>query len=72
MNALVFNLYSMITVLAMNFKFDVSSLKQTLPLMITGLIGIFVVICAIWLVVYLLNKASASKKPKDKKDEDNK
>lgn len=67
MNTLIFNLYSTVALLAVNFKFDISSLKQTLPLMLTGLIGIFVVIGAIWLVVFLLNKFS-SKGPKNKDD----
>lgn len=41
------------------------SWKQSLPVCIFGMLGIFIVIGVIVLLTYLLNKAT-SKKPKDK------
>ncbi len=44
------------------------SWKESLPVMLFGMVGIFLVIGVIVLVTYLLNKAT-SKKPKDKDDD---
>lgn len=44
------------------------SWKESLPVMLFGMVGIFLVIGVIVLVTYLLNKAT-SKKPKDKNDD---
>ncbi len=44
------------------------SWKESLPVMLFGMLGIFLVIGVIVLVTYLLNKAT-SKKPKDKDDD---
>lgn len=44
---------------------NVDSWKQSLPVCIFGMLGIFIVIGVIVLLTYLLNKAT-SKKPKDK------
>lgn len=40
----------------MNFKFTPGSLNETLPLMLEGMGGIFVVILAIYLLIKLLSK----------------
>lgn len=45
------------------------SWKTTLPIMLFGMIGIFIVIGVIILVTYGLNKAFSKKKKKDDKDE---
>ncbi len=44
---------------------NADSWKQSLPVCIFGMLGIFIVIGVIVLLTYLLNKAT-SKKPKDK------
>lgn len=44
---------------------NTDSWKQSLPVCIFGMLGIFIVIGVIVLLTYLLNKAT-SKKPKDK------
>lgn len=44
---------------------NADSWKQSLPICIFGMLGIFIVIGVIVLLTYLLNKAT-SKKPKDK------
>ena len=45
----------------MNFKFDPQTLKETLPIMRKGMIGIFtvtlVIICTIWLLNKFVSKA---------------
>lgn len=47
---------------------NADSWKQSLPVCIFGMLGIFIVIGVIVLLTYLLNKAT-SKKPKDKDKE---
>lgn len=42
-----------------------SSWKETLPVMVFGMLGIFLVIGVIILATYLLNKAFSGKKKKD-------
>lgn len=42
--------------------FNPAALWDVLPILGKGLLGIFVVICAIWSFVVLLNKITASKK----------
>lgn len=42
-------------------SFNPSALAEVLPIMGKGLLGIFVVICAIWGFVVLLNKLTAPK-----------
>lgn len=44
---------------------NADSWKQSLPVCLFGMLGIFIVIGVIVLLTYLLNKAT-SKKPKDK------
>ena len=44
---------------------NADSWKQSLPVCVFGMLGIFIVIGVIVLLTYLLNKAT-SKKPKDK------
>ncbi|MBP8681881.1 MAG: oxaloacetate decarboxylase [Clostridia bacterium] len=48
---------------------NAQSWKTTLPDMLFGMIGIFIVIGVIILVTYGLNKAFSKKKKKDDKDE---
>lgn len=42
-------------------KFDVQGLLETLPYMGKGMLGIFIVTCAIILTVMILNKATSKK-----------
>lgn len=44
------------------------SWKTTLPVMIFGMVGIFIVIGVIILATYALNKAFSKKKDKDKEE----
>jgi len=45
-----------------NLGFHPADLVKVLPILGKGLLGIFVVICAIWLFVAVLNKVTAGKK----------
>ncbi len=45
-----------------NLAFNPSALWNVLPILGKGLLGIFVVICAIWGFVVLLNRITAPKK----------
>ena len=46
--------------------FNPAALFDVLPMLGKGLLGIFVVICAIWGFVVLLNKISAPKQEENK------
>lgn len=66
----MYSIYNMImsAVMAINFNFDslnTDSWKTTLPIMLYGMLGIFIVIGVIVLVTYALNKITAKKKKKD-------
>lgn len=44
-----------------DLHFDPAAFVQVLPILGKGILGVFVVICAIWGFVALLNKATASR-----------
>lgn len=44
---------------------NIASLSTTLPMMLVGMLGIFLVIGVIILAVYLLNKVTSSHESKD-------
>ncbi|MDD3400046.1 MAG: oxaloacetate decarboxylase [Eubacteriales bacterium] len=46
----------------MKFTFDPSSLPESLLIAAKGILGTFVVIAAVMLVIYILNKTTKSKK----------
>lgn len=48
---------------------NASSWKQTLPIVLIGMIGIFLVIGVVILITYGLNKASTGKKNKNDKED---
>lgn len=48
---------------------NAGSWKQTLPVLVIGMIGIFLVIGVVILITYGLNKASTGKKNKDNKED---
>lgn len=65
-----------LNILAMQFitlvaglSFRGDSWRQTLPAMVIGMLGIFLVIGIIIAATYLLNKAFSKKKDKDKEEE---
>lgn len=55
-----FNLISLLTVFTM--AIHAGSWKQSLPVVVYGMLGIFIVIGVIVLVTYLLNKLTSKKK----------
>lgn len=61
----MFNLISKISALAMALELHPDSWQETLPIMVIGMVGIFLVIGVIILITYGLNKASQSGKKKD-------
>lgn len=64
----MFNIYSLLSVITM--AINASSWKVTLPVMIFGMVGIFLVIGVIILATYALNKIfSKKKKNKDQNDD---
>lgn len=67
MQTLFASLLAMVT-MAINAQ----SWKTTLPNMLFGMIGIFIVIGVIILATYALNKAFSKKKKSDKNDKDEK
>lgn len=64
----MFNLLNSINLMLVTLALNLSSWKDTVPVMIFGMVGIFIVIGVIILVTYGLNKLfSRSKKDKDDK-----
>lgn len=64
----MFNLLNSINLMLVTLALNLSSWKDTVPVMIFGMVGIFIVIGVIILVTYGLNKLfSRSKKDKDNK-----
>lgn len=63
----MFNLINTLNIMLVTLAFNASSWKSTVPVMIFGMVGIFIVIGVIILVTYALNKIF-SKKKKDKND----
>ena len=62
----MFDILLKLNVIAMAIHAD--SWKQTLPVMIIGMVGIFLVIGAFFFFTYGLNKLSAKNKKDDKED----
>lgn len=64
-------MYNLLMTVLMAVSINADSWKSTLPVVIFGMVGIFIVIGVIVLLTYLLNKVtSKSSKKKDKnKDE---
>ena len=62
----MFDILLKLNVIAMAIHAD--SWKQTLPVMLIGMVGIFLVIGAIILITFGLNKLSAKNKKDDKED----
>ncbi len=58
----MFNIIAAIQFFALNVIRFPNSWKDTLPAMLIGMLGIFIVIGVIILFTYALNKATASKK----------
>ena len=58
----MFNIINAITMVIMGISFNLDSLSQTLPVMVMGMVGIFLVIGVIVAVIYLINKVFSSKK----------
>ena len=56
----MFNIINAIAMVIMGINLD--SLSQTLPVMVMGMVGIFLVIGVIVAVIYLINKVFSSKK----------
>ena len=56
----MFNIINAIAMVIMGINID--SLSQTLPVMVMGMVGIFLVIGVIVAVIYLINKVFSSKK----------
>lgn len=54
----------------MAISINLDSWKTTLPVMIYGMLGIFIVIGVIVLVTYLLNKAASRGKKKNNNKQD--
>lgn len=64
----MFNLLNTLNIMLVTLALNLSSWKDTVPVLIFGMIGIFIVIGVIILVTYGLNKLfSRSKKNKDDK-----
>lgn len=72
------NLLSIFTALTLaagtgfNFKIDVEGFLQTLPMMLYGMLGIFIVILAIMLGIKILFKLFPVDKEKKKKEKEEK
>ncbi len=64
------NLLAKLGVISMALELHPDSWKETLPIMVIGMVGIFLVIGVIILITYGLNKASQAGKKKDKKKDD--
>lgn len=64
----MFNLINTLNIMIITISAGLSSWKQTVPVMIFGMVGIFIVIGVIILVTYGLNKLfSRNKNNKDDK-----
>lgn len=65
------NLIAKLSVISMALELNPDSWKETLPIMVIGMVGIFLVIGVIILITYGLNKLSNGSKKKNKKNDDN-
>lgn len=60
----MFNLINTLNIMLVTLALNGSSWKSTVPVMIFGMVGIFIVIGVIILVTYALNKIFSKKKKK--------
>lgn len=65
---MMYNLYVTVMTFLMKMSIHADSWKTSLPVVLFGMLGIFIVIGVVVLVTYLLNKLT-SKKKKDNNDE---
>lgn len=65
------NLLAKLGAISMALEIHSDSWKETLPIMVIGMVGIFLVIGVIILITYGLNKLSNGSKKKNKKKDDN-
>ncbi len=65
---MMYNLYVTVMTFLMKISIHADSWKTSLPVVLFGMLGIFIVIGVVVLVTYLLNKL-ISKKKKDDNDE---
>lgn len=61
----MFSLINTLNLMLITMAFNASSWKSTVPIMIFGMVGIFIVIGVIILVTYGLNKIFSKNKKKD-------
>lgn len=65
------NLLAKLGAISMALEIHPDSWKETLPILVIGMVGIFLVIGVIILITYGLNKLSNGSKKKNKKKDDN-
>ena len=65
------NLLAKLGAISMALEIHSDSWKDTLPILVIGMVGIFLVIGVIILITYGLNKLSNGSKKKNKKKDDN-
>jgi uncharacterized membrane protein YqgA involved in biofilm formation len=65
------NLLAKLGAISMALEIHSDSWKETLPILVIGMVGIFLVIGVIILITYGLNKLSNGSKKKNKKKDDN-
>lgn len=63
-------MYNLIMSILMAVSFNAGSWKDSLPVVVFGMVGIFIVIGVIVLLTYLLNKVTSKKKKSDKENKD--
>ena len=59
---MMYNLYVTVMTFLMKMSIHADSWKTSLPVVLYGMLGIFIVIGVIVLVTYLLNKSTSKKK----------
>ena len=62
----MYNLAVTLMAFLMKVTINADSWKTSLPVVLFGMLGIFIVIGVVVLVTYLLNKLTSTKKKKDK------
>lgn len=62
----MYNLYVTVMAFLMKISIYADSWKSSLPVVLFGILGIFIVIGVVVLLTYLLNKLTSGKKKNDK------
>lgn len=62
---MMYNLYVTVMIFLMKMSIHADSWKTSLPVVLFGMLGIFIVIGVVVLVTYLLNKLTSKKKKND-------